>query len=287
MKDSLDILCTNYEVNEETPNEIETVYHDSLNILRTDVICHHGILGMKWGIRRYQNKDGSLTAAGKKRYYGSVEGYENGWAWNGGNLTKKGEKAFKNRKGEWKNTPAAQKAKEHEESNKVLKEARDAKRAIGVEYVKSELNPALSKMNGLKSLYDLQRTDTASIAEWKSAARLGLRALESTNDLGFRGPEDKGKPFDNSDMTWFLFEDQTIGMPQVAAMINRGFKGKQIKEMMTRIEDVSPYDLPEEGLSNFTKDFVFGTREGGNLSNFIDSCEKVKDYESYWEKKIK
>lgn len=29
---------------------------------------HHGILGMKWGVRRYQNKDGSLTAAGKKRY---------------------------------------------------------------------------------------------------------------------------------------------------------------------------------------------------------------------------
>lgn len=32
------------------------------------VLCHHGILGMKWGIRRYQNKDGTLTAAGKKRY---------------------------------------------------------------------------------------------------------------------------------------------------------------------------------------------------------------------------
>ena len=29
---------------------------------------HHGILGMKWGIRRYQNQDGTLTAAGKKRY---------------------------------------------------------------------------------------------------------------------------------------------------------------------------------------------------------------------------
>lgn len=32
-----------------------------------DYIQHHGIKGQKWGVRRYQNKDGSLTAAGKKR----------------------------------------------------------------------------------------------------------------------------------------------------------------------------------------------------------------------------
>ena len=31
-------------------------------------LVHHGILGQKWGVRRYQNEDGSLTAAGKARY---------------------------------------------------------------------------------------------------------------------------------------------------------------------------------------------------------------------------
>lgn len=31
-------------------------------------LAHFGIKGMKWGVRRYQNRDGSLTPAGKKRY---------------------------------------------------------------------------------------------------------------------------------------------------------------------------------------------------------------------------
>lgn len=32
-------------------------------------LIHHGIKGQKWGVRRYQNEDGTLTDAGKARYY--------------------------------------------------------------------------------------------------------------------------------------------------------------------------------------------------------------------------
>ena len=42
--------------------------------LAPNELKHYGVVGMKWGVRKYQNEDGTLTASGKARYARSPEG---------------------------------------------------------------------------------------------------------------------------------------------------------------------------------------------------------------------
>lgn len=58
-------------------NCIKAVNTIKMREIYPNELIHYGIKGQKWGLRRFQNPDGTLTAAGKRRY-GSVENLERG-----------------------------------------------------------------------------------------------------------------------------------------------------------------------------------------------------------------
>lgn len=142
------------------------------NFVSEDELYHHGIKGMKWGVRRYQNADGSLTPAGKKRYTNPD-----------GSLNEKGKKKFgKSVKSESESeTPKRKSAKDmtDEELNKAVARARQedeynrlrpepkpqTKNAAGKQFMKKLVNevavPALinSGRNALQKALDKQVND--------------------------------------------------------------------------------------------------------------------------------
>lgn len=151
-------------------------------------LYHYGVLGMKWGVRRYQNFDGSYTKAGLKRYNKSMSEYE---------AASDAHKAFKSAYKQAKRTGEAAEVKNHEtgeysvigkETVKSLKSLKkDAKKQVVKDY-KHLKQDKLGDQG--KKLYANGHRITGASAATKALATIGSAAAsvalynEKTNSLG-------------------------------------------------------------------------------------------------------
>lgn len=130
---------------------------------------HHGIKGMKWGVRRYQNKDGSLTDKGKKRY--ERDARENNWEMGSDGIARS---TSKKTKGEVRNAdPNKWVIEDRKRSKTVLNETSGLTREL-----KNANDRAMQRSRNKKPKVDLSNMTDAELRNKINRANLERQYMD-------------------------------------------------------------------------------------------------------------
>ena len=221
-------------------------------------LAHHGILGMKWGLRRYQNKDGSLTPAGKTRYSGQS---------NPRHKPSSARKAAKQR------AAALEKARKAKAEKKVYEEARKKALESGnatevLKYRKgstqAELDAALRRINTERSLAEISAKEMA------------------------KGKSTVDKIIDTAD-TWRARGEKAINVWNLVAKVHNSFVDeddawqkigeKSVKEQKIERHKAEQEKLKKESREKMLADYAKQYGDYNEVVKYIDKMSK-KDAEA-------
>lgn len=141
-------------------------------LISEEELYHHGVKGQKWGVRRYQNEDGSLTNAGKKRY-GTSENFERQYPADKKksdiSAINSGREATRNAKEVNKNLKELEKEKTSKKQKQVNKQIEEAVRDDARRMSDQELRDAVNRLN-MEENYTRMMTNRNYIDVGESAA---------------------------------------------------------------------------------------------------------------------
>ena len=269
------------------------------SVSHSDELQHHGTKGMRWGIRRYQNKDGSLTPAGQKRYNKEVEKLKAETA-----KVKAAEKVAATRaKTQSKIDKLEAEKQKLEERKKALKKGNtpddDAKKKV--DETPEQRRERLLKSSDPKELFEgkdalttfelnerLQRIDLESRLQGKIPVEQTKTGKDYINDLK-SGIDTATSLYKSVDNAYSTVANSALGKTLAKTLgieLPNAEKKKDYNKMLKNLDELSPQEMMDLNKREMARDNLTKIKEARAQKTADKKAEEARKAEEEAAKKV-